>query len=132
MIQKHLHSGLLCAWYKLHIQLSDLHKNGTIKKLSFTKYLRLVEKWNRYIRRLITVKDASLKAFNICCIAITISISAKAQNTQCEIFSISDDNNPIKKLSVSAKSTILEKRSIFSTSIRPLLKSESIFSRLNV
>ena len=66
-----------------------------IFKFPFKTFLALYKKWKRYLRKLLTAKNPLLKAFNICCIATSLSATADAQ---CNIFSESDVNNPIQKI----------------------------------
>ncbi|MBV9960739.1 MAG: hypothetical protein JO072_00710, partial [Parafilimonas sp.] len=82
-------------WYKLNAKLRNLYKSGMTFKLPFKTFISLYKKWKRYLRKLITAKNPWLKTFNICCIATGISATV---NAQCNVFSQSDVNNPIKKI----------------------------------
>ena len=95
MLHPNQNKNAFYKWYKLDVKLRNLFKNETIYKLPFKTVLSLYKKWKRYLRKLVATKNPLLKTLNIFCIATSLSATA---NAQCNVFSQSDVNNPIQKI----------------------------------
>lgn len=95
---KNSYPHLFFRWQKLTCNIYNMHITGRLARLPAKVCLSLFKKWKRYTRKLLTVNHPLVKAVNIFCIATSLSFAA---NAQCNIFSISDANNPIIKITQS-------------------------------
>jgi len=94
-----LFSALFFRWQKLTINIKNMYADGRLKKLPVKTRISLFKRWKRYAKKLLAANNSLVKALNIFCIAMA---SSTITNAQCNIFKLSDGNNPLKNVTFSS------------------------------